>query len=1772
MATRDINFILSFTDKGTAKLKQVVGGTTKELGNLTKESGKTEKGMKKLKKGVEDSEKGMGKFKKAMKSTWAQMAMGMGVMSGITGAIRMVKTAITSTIQVGRDFEREWANVTTMISDATVNTDMMRMELINLSPVLGNTTDLAKGMYQVLSASIDPAKALDVLAVSAMSAQAGVTQTAVAVDAITTVLNAYRMEAEDAERVSDVMFQTVKRGKLTYEGMAGALGTVVPIASQVGIKFEDIAGAMATLTRQGVDVNTTTMQLRQVMVSVLKPTQEASETAQKLGLNFSASGLKAKGLAGFLMEVKEKAGDDVEALTNLFGNVRSLTAVMGLAGQSAKEFAYDVSLMGKASGDTKEALEKQMNSLDFWLGVIKNAIDKFKIAIWEGLSKPFRQSIDSIDALREKIDLFTAKLIRAGVNIGRGIYNVITTLHKFRNVIQTVITALIGFKILKGITSSFKAFKAGMVALIPKLTSATTVTSGLKIAMTALTGPIGLVAGALVALGITAIAVAKKLNYKKVLADNVTALREFEIQADKSLRLDFFLEGLKKNKEAYTAFWEVVNDKGGDIVKVMDQIEKGEKKWTENFAIYVQGARLRYEEYAEARKTADEKIRKSMDLVEATEEAKTQRAEVMGIAVSALSGKYIDQEEALMKLDAFMNATVGTHVLHEKMTQNEIKALEAVTTILRKSVGERLAVEEARKKELAMIKSAEKAYNKLIPSQKEMEINLKALGNAMASASSKGMTTSQVYDTFGQAIVSAYQEASEYAKIFKTKVDPALTKAYEGVLNLNKPLEVQQGVVTALGSKISWAEIQQKAWTGEQEKASKLVGGMFVPALIDGVKWMNEMGKSATVLGVKTKTQLATSLKDTEKNFKKLHDAGELLPEDTYRVVTDIIKEFKRLGEDVPPEYKKIQKESKNSADNMKKDWEKSLSHIGNLFGILGDDIGGAFGNVVSSIGSVMSSVASAVEGGAKNAKDVIASIAPVLGNLGGQLGELIGGVKEGEKSFAKMGASIGGSIGEMIPVFGKLGKAIGSAIGGLIGGIFKKKDKKTEEQRLAEQLEQQIDQAKKALSGVGEISDATAEAIAKSREEMEGWVATAYHMPDVIRDVGVTQENVNELWKKSASVLDAYEKGLIDAKKASESAGESFSLMVTEAQRMGTEGSLAMVEFIEKVKASGLEIPEVTNYINEQLGVIKQGTQSASEALQTLADNLPIDRLNELKEKQKELTEQLKGTKEGSEAYAKLKEELGKVDGQITATTNNISINTRMLETQAMATFSAMIANGASYAEAMNSIGGTLDQLKEAHTAMGTEAGAGIQELMKIREVTDSHKGLFDNIQANKNLLDALANTGSLTAESFKESMYANERYYKQLTDAGLSGNQALAQMAPSLERLKFLSEEHGFKIDEATQKMIDQAEQAGLMKKEELSVQDTMMAGFGEIIKALGGDIPEAFQKSIEKMKELGEDAKGTAGDIKEVEHAIHGSGVTGAMDTLDQKRLSVFENFKLDTGFLIEAFGDMESTMVELGASTEDSGVKMIGTTDKVREAFYKAQEQVQEMDTVTKVAFSGMSTNIQKVSMDVMSASKEMNKLQHEIHGSGVTGALDKMSDVSKDVFNSMEDQTGDATKSVREMSYAIKDTGDEMEKMGSKAESNKDKVMKMGSEVSKSMIQATSSVMGIQLAMNSLTAPGAQIPGGKKTKKIPVTKAQEGAHFTVREPEHLVLAHRGEDVRVTPPGRQPEGQVVNVSVKPVMVPWKDMEAWVLRLVEEATDNERLRINRKALKVE
>ena len=239
-------------------------------------------------------------------------SFGKSIQSGITrhaAGIRMTGLAIAGlgaamtglmvlSVKAAADFQKQLANVSTMLDDIGMNLMPAYAEgLREMSREFGQSTDtLSKGLYDILSASVDSSKALDVLEVSAKSAVAGLTETGITADAITTIMNSYGMAAEDAGMISDKLWAIIKEGKTTMIELAPSIGKVAAIANTAGLSFDELGATLATLTRGGIQTDEAMTGVKAVILAFLKPTDDAAKAAKEFGLELSSNTLQTEGL------------------------------------------------------------------------------------------------------------------------------------------------------------------------------------------------------------------------------------------------------------------------------------------------------------------------------------------------------------------------------------------------------------------------------------------------------------------------------------------------------------------------------------------------------------------------------------------------------------------------------------------------------------------------------------------------------------------------------------------------------------------------------------------------------------------------------------------------------------------------------------------------------------------------------------------------------------------------------------------------------------------------------------------------------------------------------------------------------------------------------------------------------------------------------------------------------------------------------------------------------------------------------------------------------------------------------------------------------------------------------------------------------------------------------------------------------------------------------------------------------------------------------------
>lgn len=304
-------------------------------------------------------------------------------------AVTSFSAAVGGALGNARQFGKAMSEVETLLPDKSQMAELTKQ--VNAQSIAFGRAPIgqAKALYQIISAGASSAaRATEVLTASNKLAIGGVTEIAIAADGLTTVLNAYGDKVGSATDVSDAMFVAMKAGKTTIGELSGSLGKVAPIAATAGVRLEELLAATASLTKQGISTSESMNGLRAIIAAILKPSSEAEKIAAKLGIQFNAQALAAKGLSGFMAELRQKTGGSVEVMAKLFGGVEALNPALALTGNGARDFAQILQDMGRKAGATDEAFKKMSDNADFHFNRLKAAITVAATAIGAKLLPP----------------------------------------------------------------------------------------------------------------------------------------------------------------------------------------------------------------------------------------------------------------------------------------------------------------------------------------------------------------------------------------------------------------------------------------------------------------------------------------------------------------------------------------------------------------------------------------------------------------------------------------------------------------------------------------------------------------------------------------------------------------------------------------------------------------------------------------------------------------------------------------------------------------------------------------------------------------------------------------------------------------------------------------------------------------------------------------------------------------------------------------------------------------------------------------------------------------------------------------------------------------------------------------------------------------------------------------------------------------------------------------------------------------------------------------
>lgn len=307
-------------------------------------------------------------------------------------------------------FEDAMAKVDTIADTTQVPLDELQKAILALSNQTGiSSSEIANNVYDAISAGQKTGDAVNFVANSSKLAKAGFAEAGDALDILTTIMNSYGMEADKVTEVSDMLIQTQNLGKTTVGQLASAMGKVIPTAKAQGVELDDLSGAYAVMTSNGIATAETTTYLNSMLNELGKQGTTASKAFAAGTEHIKEGGLTMKEamdsgweLSDVLSILDEQAYETGTSISNMFGSAEAGKAASVLW-DNANKLNDAVSQMRESSGATEIAFEKlQTKSV-----TIEKAINQLKntmIDLGGALMSVLGPIIESV---AEKISGFT---------------------------------------------------------------------------------------------------------------------------------------------------------------------------------------------------------------------------------------------------------------------------------------------------------------------------------------------------------------------------------------------------------------------------------------------------------------------------------------------------------------------------------------------------------------------------------------------------------------------------------------------------------------------------------------------------------------------------------------------------------------------------------------------------------------------------------------------------------------------------------------------------------------------------------------------------------------------------------------------------------------------------------------------------------------------------------------------------------------------------------------------------------------------------------------------------------------------------------------------------------------------------------------------------------------------------------------------------------------------------------------------------------------------
>lgn len=319
----------------------------------------------------------------------------------------LTKTAATklaglakSSVSVGMNFDASMSQVA-----ATMGTTVDQIDnLTKVAKEMGSTTKFtatqaADALNYLALAGYDADKAAEVLPSVLNLAAAGGMDLAYASDLVTDAMASLNIEAnkQNVDDFGNKLAMAASKANANVSQLGEAILTVGGTAANLKGGTTELTTALGLLANVGIKGAEGGTHLRNIILSLQSPTDEAAKKMQKLGLSVYDSQGKMRGLNDILSDLNSAMNGmtqgQKDSIINQLFNKTDLAAVNGLLAAQGEQWDTLAAQIDSADGAMGQMAETQIDNLQGAMTIMSSAFEGMQLAVYDELEPTLTEAV-----------------------------------------------------------------------------------------------------------------------------------------------------------------------------------------------------------------------------------------------------------------------------------------------------------------------------------------------------------------------------------------------------------------------------------------------------------------------------------------------------------------------------------------------------------------------------------------------------------------------------------------------------------------------------------------------------------------------------------------------------------------------------------------------------------------------------------------------------------------------------------------------------------------------------------------------------------------------------------------------------------------------------------------------------------------------------------------------------------------------------------------------------------------------------------------------------------------------------------------------------------------------------------------------------------------------------------------------------------------------------------------------------------------------------------